>query len=150
MIHHAVTTNEQLFHDKDIELQLDLLETPATVWADRDRMVQVMVNLLSNAAKFAPDQGGLVEIQLRQKGDFYRVSVADNGPGIPEPDLPIVFDKFRQSNASREKPVGTGLGLPICRQIIEHFGGRIWAEGQHKKGARLCFKLPVKAERPPD
>jgi signal transduction histidine kinase len=91
-----------------------------------------------------------VEIQLRQQGDFFRVSVSDNGPGIAESDLPIVFDRFRQSTARREKPVGTGLGLPICRQIIDHFGGRIWAEGKQGKGARLCFKLPVKSERPPD
>jgi signal transduction histidine kinase len=71
------------------------------------------------------------------------VCVSDNGPGIPEEELEVVFEKFRQASGGGEKPIGTGLGLPISRQIVENFGGRIWAESSFGKGATLCFELPA-------
>ena len=115
------------------------------VLADRDRLVQVLVNLLSNAAKFVPTAGGLVQVRLRRRGDWLRVCVADNGRGIPAADLELVFEKFRQAADGGEKPIGTGLGLPISRQIVENFGGRIWAEAGTPAGATLCFELPALA-----
>jgi signal transduction histidine kinase len=73
------------------------------------------------------------------------VSVADNGSGIPEDELPVIFERFRQGSGGHEKPVGTGLGLPISRRIIEHLGGRIWAESAPEKGATFSFILPKPA-----
>jgi Na+/proline symporter/signal transduction histidine kinase len=142
VIRQAVTATGQLFRDKGTEVIQQLSPEPAQVQADRDRLVQVLVNLLSNAAKHVPAVDGRVEVLLEPKGSTWRVAVADNGPGIPPEDLRIVFEKFRQSGKGGEKPVGTGLGLPISRQIIEHLGGRIWAEGRSGKGATLCFELP--------
>jgi signal transduction histidine kinase len=144
VVEQAVAATEQLLRHKGTEIRLHLPDRQATVWADRDRLVQVVVNLLSNAAKFAPEGSGRVEVSLQQQaGSNWKVRVTDNGPGIPDEDLPFVFEKFRQGGGGTGKPVGTGLGLPISRQIIEHFGGRIWAESQPGKGATLVFMLPV-------
>ncbi len=146
VIRQAVTATEQLFRKQGVAVGCDLPEASAILWADRDRLVQVMVNLLSNAAKFAPEGSGEVAVRLRIDETDFQVSVTDNGPGIPEKDLPLVFEKFRQSSGGQEKPVGTGLGLPISRQIIEHFGGSLWAESPPQKGATLSFKLPRKTQ----
>jgi len=145
VIEQSVTSTSQLFHDKGAAVFQALAEGEARVLADRDRLVQVMVNLLANAAKYVPAGEGRVEIRLESGAGVWRVTVADNGPGIPADDLPIVFEKFRQSAGNGEKPIGTGLGLPISREIIEHFGGRIWAEDRPEKGATLCFELPWSA-----
>jgi signal transduction histidine kinase len=152
VIEQAVSATEQLIHDQGINVVLDLVPESSIVWADRDRLVQVLVNLISNAAKFAPRGQGRIEIGLAAAGDLWRVCVVDNGPGIPADELDLVFEKFRQSTSGGQKPVGTGLGLPISRQIIENFGGRIWAESDYRKGATLCFELPrhdqADAEKP--
>ena len=84
----------------------------------------------------------------RSAAPGWRVSVADNGPGIPEEDLTLVFEKFRQASSRGEKPIGTGLGLPICREIVQRFGGRIWAESDRGKGATLLFELPAEPPAP--
>jgi Na+/proline symporter/nitrogen-specific signal transduction histidine kinase len=143
VIEQALASTGQLLTDKGAKIRLLLPERAAIVWADRDRLMQVMVNLLSNAAKFAPAQVGQVEVHLEPVSSAWRVSVRDNGPGIREAELPLIFDKFRQGSGGTQKPVGTGLGLPISRQIIEHFGGSIWAESRPGKGATLVFMLPV-------
>ena len=80
---------------------------------------------------------------LTAEANLVHVCVADNGPGIPPNDLELIFEKFRQSASGGEKPIGTGLGLPISRRIIEQLGGRIWAETGRDKGANLCFELPL-------
>lgn len=149
VIEQAVAATSQLLTDRGARVTLDLWARPAVVWADRDRLVQVMLNLLSNAAKFAPPGNGRVEVRLTPTAGTWRVCVSDNGPGIPPSDLELVFEKFRQAASGGEKPIGTGLGLPICRQIVETFGGRIWAEGGRQIGATLCFELPYLTPDPP-
>ncbi len=81
-------------------------------------------------------------MRLDRREDWLRVCVADNGRGIPAADLDLVFEKFRQAASGGEKPIGTGLWLPISRQIVENFGGRIWAQAGALTGATLCFELP--------
>jgi Na+/proline symporter/nitrogen-specific signal transduction histidine kinase len=149
VIDQAVAATSQLFTDRGTRVSVDLWGRPATVWGDRDRLIQVLLNLLSNAAKFAPTGDGRVEVRLAPTAEGWRVCVTDNGRGIPEADLGLVFEKFRQAASGGEKPIGTGLGLPICRQIVENLGGRIWAEGGHKIGATLCFELPYLTPEPP-
>ena len=112
---------------------------------DRDRLMQVLVNLLSNAVKFTPEGDGLVEITIDETEAAYRLSVADNGPGIALTDQRNIFDKFRQGSGGTQKPVGTGLGLPISRRIVEHLGGRIWVESQPPNGATFTFEIPKKS-----
>ena len=118
------------------------------VSADRDRLVQVLINLLSNAAKFAPADVGRVEVELAAAGGALRVTVADNGPGVRVEDQRVIFEKFRQAgDVMTDRPQGTGLGLPISRQIIEHFGGRLWVESVPGEGAKFVFELPLGAAR---
>ena len=134
-----------LFAERHVRLIQDLDPASAAVQCDKDRMVQVMINLLSNASKFVPEGQGQVRIELRARADGYQVRVEDNGPGVPQPYREAIFEKFRQVSGSmlKDKPQGTGLGLAICRQIVEHFGGRIWAEDAALGGAAICFTLPV-------
>jgi signal transduction histidine kinase len=134
-----------LFAERHVQLIQDLAAAGAAVQCDRDRMVQVMINLLSNASKFVPEGQGQVRIALRAQPDAYLVRVEDNGPGVPQPYREAIFEKFRQVSGSmlKDKPKGTGLGLAICRQIVEHFGGRIWAEDCELGGAAICFTLPA-------
>ncbi|MBK1723249.1 sensor histidine kinase [Thiocystis violacea] len=146
VIEQAAQATEQMIQDRGIQLARALPDTPAIVWGDRDRLVQVLMNLLSNAAKFAPAEGGRIDVQLHAAEPNWRLCVADDGPGIPESELELVFEKFRQTSIAGAKPAGTGLGLPISRQIIDNLGGRIWAENLPPKGANLCFELP--AHRP--
>ncbi len=143
VIEQAVYATEQYVLDRGCRLQLELGDEPALVWSDRDRLIQVLVNLLSNAAKFAPEGAGEVRIRLLSEPGHWRVCVVDNGPGIPAHELERIFEKFHQTASGGAKPGGTGLGLPISRQIIENLGGRIWAESPPGKGATLCFELPA-------
>lgn len=116
---------------------------PITVWADPDRVVQVLVNLLGNAIKFS-SRGDRVTVTVSHDEDGALFSVRDTGRGIPADRLESVFDRFRQVDASdaREKG-GTGLGLPIARAIVEQHGGRMWVRSSEGEGSTFCFTLPV-------
>ena len=143
VIEDAVAATSSLFTGGHIALAVDLPRDLPAIHADRDRLIQVIVNLLSNAVKFCDGPAPRVEIKARAKTDGLLVSVADNGPGIPSNAMERVFEKFQQVDGTRSaKSPGTGLGLPICRQIVEHFGGRIWAENNAGGGACLCFTVP--------
>jgi hypothetical protein len=142
----AVETTAQLFHDCGATVELDLPDEALHLSADRDRLVQVMLNLLSNAAKFVPKQGGRARVRLVREAGQLRVDVSDNGPGIPPAELGVIFEKFRQGGDERSRPQGTGLGLPISRHIVEHFGGRLWVKSSPGEGATFTFVLPLSSE----
>jgi signal transduction histidine kinase len=120
-----------------------------TLRADPDRLMQVLMNLLSNAAKFVPAQGGLVEIRLIAGADGATVEIEDNGPGVPEEQRALIFEKFRQGGDDWNRPHGTGLGLPISRQIVEHFGGRMELRPSTGRGACFAFTLPWNTKQEP-
>jgi signal transduction histidine kinase len=146
----AVAATHGLFAERRVRLTQALPAAVATVRCDKDRLLQVMINLLSNASKFVPEAEGHVHIELRPHEDGgFLVRVEDNGPGVPQPYRQAIFEKFRQVSGSggalKGKPKGTGLGLAICRQIVERFGGRIWAEDAALGGAAVCFTLPEAA-----
>jgi signal transduction histidine kinase len=112
--------------------------------ADRDRLVQVMINLLNNASKFTAQGRVAIQAQTTPAG-WARVAVSDTGPGIPAENLAQVFDQFYQVTSGdtlSDKPKGTGLGLSICKQIVEHYGGRLWAESTLGQGSTFIFELP--------
>jgi signal transduction histidine kinase len=117
----------------------------AQVHADRKRLLQVMTNLLSNAAKFSPE-GGTVEVTLQAAGAGVRVGVHDRGPGIPEAFRSRIFGRFAQadSTASRQKS-GTGLGLAISKRLVEMMQGRIAFEPREGGGTTFWFELPSHA-----
>ncbi len=145
VIEDAVSATSQLFKENKARLELNLSENVPVICVDRDRLMQVVINMLSNAVKFCDRQAGFVSIRLRQNAQSLRVDVHDNGPGISPRDQHIVFEKFRQAGDTlTEKPQGTGLGLTISRHIIEHFNGRLWVESEFGKGATFSFTLPLK------
>lgn len=112
------------------------------VMGDRDRLIQVLINLISNAIKFT--DAGTVTCQARSHNDSIMVSVIDQGIGIAIEDQPKVFEKFKQvGEIMTDKPKGTGLGLPICKQIIEHHQGQLWVESQLGQGSVFSFSLPL-------
>jgi signal transduction histidine kinase len=110
--------------------------------ADPDRLMQVLLNLLSNAAKFVPSPGGRIELRLTVDAQAATVAVQDNGPGVPAAQRALIFEKFRQGGDAANRPQGTGLGLPISRQIVEHFGGRMTLLPDAGQGACFVFTLP--------
>lgn len=144
VIEQSAAATQALFRDRKVALSLELPDEVPLVCADRDRLIQVMLNLLSNAVKFVEPATGWVRVRLSGAGDMLRVDVEDNGPGIRAEDQARVFEKFRQGgDALTSKPQGTGLGLPISRQIVEHFSGRMWVESEPGRGATFSFTLPV-------
>jgi PAS domain S-box-containing protein len=133
---------------KQIDLVADLDPAVSVVWADSDRLQQVVWNLLSNAIRFTPE-GGRVEIQSRRTDVGIEIVVADRGQGISEDFLPYVFDRFRQADISSTRTHGgLGLGLAIVRHLIELHGGTVLAASPGKgKGATFTVRLPVRAVR---
>jgi Na+/proline symporter/nitrogen-specific signal transduction histidine kinase len=143
VIEQSLAATSQLFHEKGAHVELDLPDNLPVILADRDRLIQVMLNLLSNAAKFLTPGSGRVRVALCRLADRLEVSVTDNGPGIRPEDQELVFEKFRQvGDTMTAKPSGTGLGLPISRRIVEHLGGRLWVESVPGEGATFRFTLP--------
>ena len=115
------------------------------VWADPDRIIQALTNLIGNAIKFSPPSA-TVEVSAHVDGDHVRFAVEDRGPGIPSDQLDTVFERFRQVDASDSRAKGgTGLGLAICRTIVEQHGGRIWVESALGVRTIFTFTLPAAA-----
>jgi len=116
------------------------------LYGDRDRLMQVITNILSNAIKFTPD-GGSISITASYEPAPRRqmiVSVTDSGIGIPQTELEAIFVKFHRLGDVLTAPLeGTGLGLAISKYVVEYHGGRIWAESEHGKGSRFVFTLPL-------
>jgi len=111
---------------------------------DRDRLIQVVINLISNAVKFTPAGTITCAARLEAGGGAVLVSVADTGAGIAPEDHARVFEQFGQAGDTlTDRPRGTGLGLAICREIVEHHGGRLWLESAVGLGATFMFTLPV-------
>lgn len=112
---------------------------------DEDRIIQVLTNLISNALKFVEPKKGVVIVDYKYDEGFLEVAIKDNGKGIPEEDIPYVFDKFYQSkNQNTIKPEGSGLGLAISKKIVENHDGKIWVNKNQKSGVTFGFKLPFK------
>ena len=135
------------YAEKRVKINYRVHGTPRPTVADVVKIEQVFRNLLSNAAKFAPS-GSEIEVEYRDDGDYLEVSVSDRGPGIPEADLERVFDRYYQVSNSRPRKragKGAGLGLAICRGIVELHGGTIWAENRFGAGCRFTFRIPVRS-----
>lgn len=142
----AVKATAELARTKGAEIVLTTPASVPSVKADPDRLTQVMLNLISNAAKFVPAQGGRIEVRLIADADGLEVQVEDNGPGVPPADRDTIFEKFRQGGDALNRPPGTGLGLPISRRIVDHFGGKIWLDQREGKGACFAFRLPLRRD----
>jgi signal transduction histidine kinase len=131
-----------MFREKQCTVEVVAPDAVPTLRADPDRLTQVMLNLLSNAAKFVPIPRGRVCVRLDCDETGMTVKVSDNGPGVPEAQQRLVFDRFHQGGDATQRPHGTGLGLPISQQIVAHFGGHLWLEQTPGEGACFAFHLP--------
>ena len=150
LVKQAVVTTAELFHERQTLVEVVMPEQLPCLMADPDRLMQVLLNLLSNAAKFVPAHGGKVKVLVDHDATGVTISVHDNGPGVAPDQQKLIFDKFRQGGDAADRPQGTGLGLPISRQIVEHFGGRLWIESKPGQGASFVFHLPWHGvKRPP-
>jgi histidine kinase len=132
------------YDEKQIALQIDVADDLPQIQADEIRLEQVLINLASNALQYTP-AGGKIVISARQDHDWLVISVQDNGVGIPEKDLPFIFDRFYRVDKSRSRAGGgSGIGLTIARHLVEAHGGRIQAFSEGiGKGSKFEFTLPI-------
>jgi signal transduction histidine kinase/DNA-binding response OmpR family regulator len=142
IVDHATAATSSLFDAKGLALVKQIAPDLPMVSGDRDRLVQVVINLISNSVKFT--DAGSVTCRAERRGDELVVSVSDTGLGISRAEQPKVFERFKQvGDTLTDKPKGTGLGLPICKEIVEHHGGRIWVESEPGRGSTFSFSLPT-------
>jgi signal transduction histidine kinase len=142
LLHRAIAATSSLFEKSNLKFIQDFPSNLPKIFVDPDRIIQVLINLISNAFKFT--EYGSVTCCAKIEKDELIISVIDTGIGIAPQDCTTVFERFRQvGNVLTNKPKGTGLGLPICQQIIEHHQGRIWVESQLGRGSKFSFALPL-------
>ncbi|MBA7664642.1 Adaptive-response sensory-kinase SasA [subsurface metagenome] len=124
-------------------LDIKIEEGLPSVYTDKAKLRQVLLNLLTNAIKFTSD-GGKLKIEAIRDGDWCQVSVIDNGTGIKKEDQERIFEPFTQIDAlPEEKREGTGLGLALTKQLVEMCGGKIWVESEYGKGSQFTFTVPL-------
>ena len=143
----TMTIMDGLLKDNNVDLLLDVPEDLPPVRVDRDKFMQVLINLVSNAVKFCSKPNGLISVRAERTDRGVKISVNDNGIGISPDNRERVFEKFHRALPdSNEAPHGTGLGLAICRQIISFFGGTIWVSDSDLGGAEFSFVIPFDPE----
>ena len=144
LVEQAITATQRYADQYQVQFELNAGAESAVVSVDADRIIQVIVNLLSNAAKFSPAGGAVVQVNVRQLPGSVRVSVMDAGSGVPEAFRDRIFQRFAQVDASdRRQKGGTGLGLNICKSIIEEHQGTIDFVSEAGKGCEFYFDLPL-------
>jgi signal transduction histidine kinase len=138
----ATALTNSSFEQYGLELISDVDDDLPEIVGDKDRLEQVVINLISNAMKFT--ENGSITCRAKKINNEIIISVIDTGTGIPDGDHGKIFDKFKQAGtALKGKPRGTGLGLPICKEIVAHHGGRIWVESKPGTGSTFSFTLPL-------
>jgi len=143
LVKESITANNGYANAHGVKFQTVCPDTPVTVLGDNDRLMQVMANLMSNAAKFSK-RGADIVVSLEQRGPVARISVADTGDGIPEKSQATIFDKFTQADSSdQRKKGGTGLGLNIVKHMIEAHGGTVDFVSTEGKGTTFFFEIKM-------
>ena len=142
VVRRALAATASLFEVSGVQLETRVADDLPEVTGDAERLIQVVINLVSNAVKFSP--GGRVAVEVGRDGEAVRVSVADTGRGIPPGDLERIFEPFRQaSDTVPDGPRGTGLGLPIARQIVRAHGGDLQVSSTPGEGSTFWFAIPA-------
>jgi signal transduction histidine kinase len=146
LVREVVETSRAAADEKGVTLAV--AGDPVVVVADRERIAQVLHNLVSNARRHT-DRGGVVRATVTAAGAEGQVEVADTGAGIPTGDLAHVFDRFHRVDRSRSRTTGgAGLGLAIVKQLVETHGGRVWVRSREGQGSTFGFTLPLAAREP--
>ena len=142
IITQVITLTNPIIRDKSVQVILNIRETLPKIMADKDKLIQVIINLISNAIKFTEE--GCIVCTARQVQENIIVSISDTGVGIREEDKKYIFEKFSQAcDPITNKTKGTGLGLAICKYIIEEHCGEIWVESEVEKGTDISFSIPI-------
>ena len=148
IIDRATAAVSSLLEQKNLELIKEVEDGLPEISGDRDRLIQVVINLLSNAWKFTTEGSITITARLADRNadhHLLKIGITDTGIGISPEDQGKVFEKFRQvGDTLTDKPKGTGLGLPICREIVEFHGGSIWVESEQGKGSSFFFTISTK------
>jgi len=135
---------KSLAAEKLIRIEVPSPDPKVTAWADRDKVTQVLMNLIGNAVKFTPRDGKITVAFEKNGNDYVQISVADTGPGILPEERNRIFSKFYQvANVDKQKPKGSGLGLAISKALVEMHGGKIWIESEVGRGSTFYFTLPA-------
>lgn len=140
----VIAATEALLADKPVQLVLDIDEGLPRLVGDRRRLRQILLNLLSNAARFTDE--GSITLSIKQRQDNIVIMVSDTGPGIALPDQAVIFEAFRQTERGQASGSGTGLGLPITRSLVEAHGGHIWLESTPNEGTDFFISLPIQSD----
>ena len=144
LVHEVVETLRPVAAEKIITVEVTISEPSILVWADRDKINQVLMNLIGNAIKFTPALGRVTVSALKNGKESVQVSVSDTGLGVPPEEKEKIFDRFYQiAEFGGVKPKGTGLGLAICKALVELHGGQIWVESELGRGSIFNFTLPA-------
>jgi two-component system clock-associated histidine kinase SasA len=139
----AILELEKLWLNRKIKINTDIPSDLPSVFADQRRMMQVLLNLIENALKFSEDKGEIFITMLHRTNQWVEVIVRDNGPGIPPEEQQRIFvDRVRLPQTSQET-IGFGIGLSVCRRIVEVHGGKIWVVSKPTEGACFYFTVPV-------
>ncbi len=146
----AIAASSALFDQKSLKLIRQIDNRLPEITGDKDKLIQVIINLISNAVKFT-DKGSVTCKVFKEKDEII-VSISDTGIGIAPEDFAAVFEQFKQvgGDTLTDKPKGTGLGLPICKEIVEHHGGRLWVDSTLGEGSTFSFALPVNKKKTPE
>lgn len=147
VIEEVVDLQEAVARQKGLDLKKERDDTIPLLYFDRNRIIQVLNNLVNNAIKFTKEGGVVVLSAHKEEQNHIVVSVKDTGIGIKTEDIPRVFEKFQQLGDPATREGGTGLGLSISREIITRHGGKIWAESKVGQGSHFYFILPVEERR---
>jgi signal transduction histidine kinase len=140
----TLATGQGLLGEKPVTLRAQIDDHLPLVRADRQRILQILLNLMSNACKFT--ERGEIIVSARRNGPDLFITVKDTGPGIAPEDQALVFEAFKQTESGLRHSGGTGLGMPIARSLAEAHGGRLWLESEAGKGTTFFITLPVKSE----
>lgn len=141
VIRSAITFTSPNLTDKSVEMRQEVQEDLPHLNGDRKRLLQIMLNILSNACKFTDE--GYVKVNARRENNHIVVAVEDTGVGIAPEDYDGVFEAFKQTQSGLRQGGGTGLGMPICKKLVEAHNGKLWFESQIGKGTTFVVELPL-------
>jgi signal transduction histidine kinase len=141
IVKESVAPVKLLAEQKNVQIEIDPVSEFETVYADRNRIAQVLQNLLSNAVTFSPSHSK-IHLTCKTEFDFTEFRVSDEGPGIPRNEASSIFDRYKQVDG-KVKSSGFGLGLAICKAIVEQNGGKIGVITEEGKGSTFWFKVPA-------
>lgn len=141
VLDNVLSTGKSLIVDRPITIESQVAADLPTIRGDRQRLLQILLNIMSNACKFT-EEGPIQLVACHENGEI-KISVKDSGPGIAVEDQPLVFEAFKQTSAGLRQGGGTGLGMPISKNLAEAHGGKLWVESEFGKGATFIVSLPV-------